>query len=266
MSATEIQQYGGWDMGIVEAQEQQVEEGGGGGKADFLKLVVGRNTVRFLPPLTGPSPLVVTSQHFIERPAGKVVFVCPRVMAGQPCPACQKAEQLKATGKPADREAAGALFARQRIFANVIDRAHPEKGPVVFGFGKTVFEQLISLRKDPDVGDFTRPGPDGFDIIIDRKGTTKNDTEYTVRPSVKNCALGDLGVIQMQHDLSSYSRVDSWDDIVARLKGEKRPQGGSQGAAQALPATAGAVAPWDAQPAAPGGAQPGAAVDPKFGF
>lgn len=268
----EIQQYQGWDIATAEAQAAEVEETSGG-KATFMKLNVGRNLVRFLPSLVaGQSPLVVSSQHYIELPGRpKVVFVCPRVMAKQPCPACQKAEQLKATGKQADRDAAFTLFPRQRIFANVIDRAHPDLGPIILAFGKTVFEQLVSLRKDPDVGDFTRTDASGFDIIIERKGTTKNDTEYTVRPSVKPCPLVapglDPGVVSMQPDLSRYTKVQTWDEIVAMLRGDQGTQQGAQGAQQGAPVAVPALPPPPPPPApvAPvGSPPPPAAGNPWF--
>lgn len=217
----EIQQYGGWDLTDVAAQGVAVEEGGGG-KAAYFKPEVGRNLVRFLPPRTpGTSPLVVTTQHYIDLPDRKVVFSCPRALVGKPCPACQRAEALRATGNQVDREAAYGIQGKLRIFSNVINRAKPEAGPVIYAYGKKMFEALQALRLDPDINDFTRPTEDGVDIVIERKGTGKMDTEYAVRPAMKVCGLGDLSVIEQQHDLTQFSRVLSWDAIMAKLKGDK---------------------------------------------
>lgn len=43
---------------------------------------------------------------------------------------------------------------------------------------KSIQNQMQNYIKNPDWGN-----PKGYDITINRKGTTKNDTEYTVMPS-----------------------------------------------------------------------------------
>jgi hypothetical protein len=43
---------------------------------------------------------------------------------------------------------------------------------------KTIQTQILALKNNPDWGN-----PKDFDITINRKGTTQNDTEYTIVPS-----------------------------------------------------------------------------------
>lgn len=215
-----IQQWGSYEPEAAEAEQQELDKLGGG---TFLKLKVGRNVVRILPPKVGQkSPFVITHQHVINIPGKEnpLSFNCPRMMSKQPCPVCQKAEQLRSTGRQADYDAAGALLPRLRVYSNVIDRANPEAGPRILAMGKTIHEELVGLRNDQDAGgDFTHPF-DGFDIVIKRTGTTKNDTEYDVKPARENSALGDLSWIEMQSDNRRFAMVPSLDDIRKLLSGE----------------------------------------------
>jgi hypothetical protein len=254
---TQAYEYSGWTE--EQAAEDSSAVASGGGKAEYWKAKVGKSVLRFLPAMGAAKPMVVTWQHYIEQPGrDTVVFACPKAMAKQPCPACAKVDKLLASKNPADRETAYGLKPKLRVFANVIDRGDVEKGPQVWGFGKTVYEQLRSLRDDPDVGDFFRPDASGFDIIVERKGTTKNDTEYHVRPSTKNAALGDMTVLEVQHEIGRFAEVMTYEEIVARIKGEKKPQGERAPAALPPVTTSGTRAPGELP-------TPGAAPDP-FGF
>jgi hypothetical protein len=223
-----------------EAAQQEEEELAKSGGTDFLKLVVGANVVRFLPPPIGRnSPFVMVHQHFVQLPgmSNPASFACPRLMASRPCPVCQKIDQLRGTGNPADYDLAGEFLARLRVFANVIDRRNEEMGPRVLAFGKTIHQQLVKLRKDEDAGgDYTNPDT-GFDINIERAGTGKNDTEYFVRPSRKTSKLAsDPAVagewIEMQADLQKYAFVPSWDDIVKKIGGGRGATAGASARGQ----------------------------------
>lgn len=237
-----LAKYGSYDLDAANEEQEELDKSGSG--ADFMKLEAGRNVVRFLPPAPGKrTPFLVTYQHFIKLPGqDNMVFTCPRMMQRQPCPACAEAERLKATGNPADADLASGLFARRRVFANVIDRANPEKGPRIVGFGKTVHEQLVALRTDEDAGgDYTHP-IEGFDIIIERVGTSKNDTKYTVRPARQTSQLASTeeqidNWISIQHNLDQFTRIPSKDELArmfsgvpstAAPAGRSRPTGGAR--------------------------------------
>lgn len=217
--------FGSYEVEAATEERQGMESSGG---TEWMKLKPGRNVVRVLPPPMGKrSPFRTIYQHFISSPTGPIVFVCPRLEQKQPCPACQKAEELRGARNEEDQRLANELFARRRVFCNVIDRAEPEKGPKVLGFGKTVHEQLIALREDEDAGgEFTHP-LSGFDIIIERAGTGKNDTKYSVRPARNSSQLHDEGSVMQtwidtQRNLDQFARVPSWDELRDMMAGKKR--------------------------------------------
>lgn len=221
-------QYGSYTLDAAEQEEQDLAASGGG--AEFMKLKEGKNLVRFMPPALGvETPFQVVSQHYIKNPTGNaVVFACPRVMQKRFCPACQKANQFKATGNSADKKAAMELFPRRRIFANVIDRTDQEAGPKILAFGKTIQESLVKIRKNEDIGgDFTCP-KEGFDIQIERSGQGLN-TSYHVLPARRESPLGNMEWIAMQHDLSRYAIVPDDEDLGEMLAGIGTGGGGGGG-------------------------------------
>lgn len=207
-----IQQWGTFD---IEAVDEGLDLASKGTSA-MLKLKAGRNVLRFLPPPLGKRTIfAVVHQHFFELPgmAKKVSFNCPHLHGVGMCPVCRLVDKLRSTNSQADYELAGEMRAKLRVFANVIHRDQPDVGPQVFAFGKKVHDQLASLRKDATAGgDFTHP-MNGFDIIIERKGTTKNDTEYTVKTARTSSPLGDLEWIAQQIDLTKYGRIPNADEL-----------------------------------------------------
>lgn len=210
-----------------EAAQQEEKDSKSAGGAGFVKLQPGKNVVRILPPAQGrTSPFRVIYQHYLRVAGaeGPVVFVCPRQEAKRPCPVCKEADRLKRSGNPADRDRAGELFPSRRVFANAVDRSDPEGGVKVLVVGKTVHESLIAIRKDADAGgDFTHPTK-GFDIIIERTGTGKQDTRYTVRPARNSTPLSadakqmDEWLSSMR-DLEEHARVLDQEELEAKLGG-----------------------------------------------
>ncbi len=219
--STSLVKYGSFELEAAEEEQKDIDQSGGA----FFKLKAGRNVVRFPPPPVGArSPFLKVHQHFVQFPgmAKAASFNCPRLMSKLPCPVCKKCDELRATGNPADYELAGEYLAKPRVFANIIDRANPEAGPQIIAFGKKIHESLVALRTDEVAGgDFTHPET-GFDIVITRSGTTKNDTEYEVKASRKITPLGNMEWLEQLHDLGRLGRVPSGEDILRMLGGPAR--------------------------------------------
>jgi hypothetical protein len=206
--------YGAYDMETA-TQEEKANE-----TKEYMKLEVGDNIVRILPPLVGKtSPFRVIWQHYIEVPGQEksLSFVCPLKEARKPCPICAHADKLKVSGNPLDVDKAKSLFARRRVFANVIDRKNPDAGPKVLAFGRQIHDELIMIRKDARRGgDFTHP-EQGFDICINRRGTGKNDTKYRVAIDEVQ-PLGNIEWIDQQYDLESFAKVLSAKEIMEAIE------------------------------------------------
>jgi len=231
--------YGSYEPEAAVAEQAELAKASG----DFMKLAVGRNVVRFLPPPMGKkSPFVMVHQHFINLPGMEAPysFACPRLMIGRACPVCQKIDQLRASGNPADYDLAGEMLPSLRVFCNVIDRANEEMGPRKLAIGKKIHEALVGLRQDSDAGgDYTHPET-GFDIIIARVGTGKNDTKYTVMPARQSTPLAaDAALMQewidSQADLMRFALVPSYEEIVQNIGGLVAPPRAVQSVGRTVP-------------------------------
>jgi hypothetical protein len=243
-------QYGSYTLDAVERELKQMKGGD-----TWLKLEVGKNLLRFLPPAVGvPSPFVIASMHFVSTPGETQTFSfpCPKRTKKQRCPLCEKADSYHHSGNPQDQELAKDLWPRKRIFAYVINRLDEEAGPILFGFGVQIHEQLTDLRKNKEIGDMDFCDPiNGYDIVIERVGTKRTDTEYKVRPRMEKGAVkfsklhDDPEVMntwitgQPNIALLDHMIVPTYDDIVAKLSGGAAPKAPRQPSA----ATGAAAAP-----------------------
>ena len=211
--------------GTYDPKQAAAERDASASQSNFMKLTEGRNVIRILPPKAGEnSPFKIVRQHFIKLPGGKTpaVFVCPRVHGGGRCPACEQAVKLRATGHKIDKDKAWEMSHKLRVFANVIDRKDEAAGPKLVGFGKTIFDELTALRQDEDAGgDYCHP-TEGFDIIIERTGTGKNDTEYATRLARTSTPItGDAKKMSdwydSMSDLNAQVTLKSYEDILEDL-------------------------------------------------
>lgn len=190
-----------------DAAKQDAKTAAGRDTVEIMKFKEGRTVLRFLPPQVGKnSPFEVVWQHYIETPDGKrLVFPCPLKTHRAPCPICDEANRLSKTGNPADREAAYQYWPKMRVFAEVVDLDDIGKGVQIVAFGKTIYEQLMSIRTDRRLGgDFTDP-EDGFDIIVDRSGSGLQ-TRYSVRSDKQSTGpLEDWNWLDDRKDLDRFS-------------------------------------------------------------
>lgn len=216
-----IVKYAGLDLSVVDQVDERVQTIAGG---DYEQIEVGENVYRILPALPGRQPIRVTAMHYVDQVPGlekMVVFACPRVELKEPCPACARAEQLSRTGNPVDRERAQRLQPQLRVYVNVLNRKRPDAGPRVLSFGKQIWEQLKAIRRNPRTGgDYTNPTDQGFDIVILREGTGKNDTRYTVSVDRNNSPLADTpeainAIIEATKDLDSFVNTQVSDQLLS---------------------------------------------------
>lgn len=206
---------------------------------DILKVSVGRNVVRLLPPAAGEaSPWKLIYMHFIEMPDGLTIpFVCPKKMSNEPCPICEQAEKLRQSGDAAQFERAKKYFPRRQWYANVIDRNDEEKGPQLLPVGKEILDQINTqirerLLEDPEF-DICDPYG-GIDVIINRKGQLQNDTEYKVALRTAKSQLGpDDDTMQTwidaRHDLHAKAKPMSYQEILNSIRAAQTSPGGGGG-------------------------------------
>lgn len=223
-------QYGTFDVSSFDDDDAEIAKGY---QSEYLTLPVGRTPLRFMPPKdrTAKSPFHVFWEHFIKLPgySRAVVFVCPQIAKGKPCPACVKSAALARSGNPHDMEQGKFVWAAKfKVAANVIARPMAERGPLIFKFGKGIYDDLRSLRKNEDTGgNYTHPET-GFDIVIERTGEGR-DTGYEVHAARRQSPLGNMDWISQQWDLVSKLPVHEFTELEemfteARAGGRGRSQ------------------------------------------
>jgi hypothetical protein len=214
-----IVQYGSYDIEAAEAEQVEIDRAG---SSAYMKLAVGRNIVRLLPPPYGRNtPFATAFQHYFSVPGlpQDVKFNCPRIMANQRCPACDKAIVLKSSASKADQDSASDYWARRRIYCVAIDRNDEDAGPKILAIGKKLHEEFIDLRRDPDLQvDYTNPDS-GYDVIITRKGTGRFDTTYKLTIARNQSPLGNMEWVVTAPDLKPLLYVPTYDEIVAMVQG-----------------------------------------------
>jgi len=65
--------------------------------------------------------------------------------------------KLRDEGTKESYEMAKKLYPKMRIYAACVVRGEEDKGVQIWGFGKTVYQKLLSLMLDEDYGDITDP-------------------------------------------------------------------------------------------------------------
>jgi len=111
---------------------------------------------------------------------------------GRPDPIVEFAEKLKRTGDTDDWKAGKKMEPKLRTFVPVIVRGKESEGVKFWGFGKTVYQDILGYIADPDYGDITDPNT-GRDIVLEVMSAEESNASYPtttirVKPAVSKFA------------------------------------------------------------------------------
>jgi len=106
---------------------------------------------------------------------------------GRPDPIEEFAQKLKGTGSKDDYRLGKKVEAKMRTYAPVVVRGEEGQGVKFWGFGKTVYQELLSIIADPDYGDIT-DNVSGRDVAVEFKtaeetGASFPSTSIRVKPN-----------------------------------------------------------------------------------
>ena len=142
---------------------------------------------------------------------------------GRPDPIEEFAQKLKASGNKEDYQLSKKLEAKMRTYAPVIVRGEESQGVKFWGFGKTVYQELLSIIADPDYGDITDP-VNGRDVVVEflsaeETGASFPTTKIRVKPN--QTPISDepevLEVVKSQQDIKEIYQELSYDDLTEIL-------------------------------------------------
>jgi len=146
-------------MGInLDAMREKLASLRGEGKradSKFWRPEDGDQTIRIVPTADGDPFKEMWFHYNVDRGG----FLCPKRNFDDACPVCEFASQLWREGVDKDddecKKTAKSLFVRQRFFSPVMVRGEEDRGVRVWGYGKTAYENLLTLVLNPEYGDIT---------------------------------------------------------------------------------------------------------------
>jgi len=143
---------------------------------------------------------------------------------GRPDPIEEFAQKLKASGNKEDYQLSRKLEAKMRTFAPVIVRGEESQGVKFWGFGKTVYQELLSIIADPDYGDISDP-VNGRDVSVEfisaeESGASFPKTNIRVKPN-QTPISDEPSVLELvktsQKDITEIYQEQSYDDLTGIL-------------------------------------------------
>jgi len=164
----------------------------GGQKRDysltFWRPTVGKQQIRIVPSAyNAKNPF--TELKFYYGITNKVM-ISPENF-GEKDPIALFAKKLREEYSKENYLLAKKLDAKTRIFAPVIVRGEEDKGVRLWQFGKLIYEELLSLAVDEEIGDYTDI-VNGRDLTIETVGPESTGTQYnksSVRVRLKETPL-----------------------------------------------------------------------------
>ena len=195
---------------------------------NFWKPEPGKQIVRIVPySHNKENPFV---ELFFHYNLGQNKTYMSPMSFGRPDPVQEFADKLKSTGDKDEWIQGKRLEPKMRTFAPVIVRGQESEGVKFWGFGKTVYQELLSVIADPDYGDITDP-VNGRDIMIERQTPAEAGNQYgktTVRvkpnqtPITEDAALLE-SIFENQAKLPELYTEPTYDELKETLQNYLNP-------------------------------------------
>lgn len=143
---------------------------------DQWKPTPGKHQIRIVPyKFNKENPFIELYFHYNVN---KKTYISPQSF-GRPDPIMEFAEKLKRMGDKEDWKAARRMEAKLRTFVPVIVRGEEDQGVRFWGFGKTVYQEILGYIADPDYGDISDPRT-GRDLTVEYTSAEDGGTQFPV--------------------------------------------------------------------------------------
>jgi hypothetical protein len=185
---------------------------------------------------------------------------------GRPDPIVEFADKLKRMGDKEDWKAAKRMEPKLRTFVPVLVRGEEGEGVRFWGFGKTVYQEILGYIADPDYGDITDAN-EGRDIVVEIQSAEDAGTSYpvtTIRVKPKETPLADTkeqmdAFLNNQVAITDLYQELTYNELKSVLEGWLNPSAASNeevesASAETLSSTADEDEPTPAPKAAPAAA------------
>ena len=181
----------------------------------------GKSVIRIVPWKDNrENPFIELYFHYM----GNKSYLSPTSF-GNRDPIVEFADELASGGTKDDYAQARPFRAKLRTYVPVIVRGEESKGVRFMSFGKTVYQELLSIINDPDYGDITDI-KNGRDIVVEHIPKEKSDTSFAktmVRPKPKQTPLAESTddikkFLTEQPDIRSLNKEYTYQELAVVLK------------------------------------------------
>jgi hypothetical protein len=146
------------------------------------------SSIRIVPTEDG-DPLKEYYFHYLRSEKKFQSVLCPKKNYGENCPMCDLVSKLYKEGDEESRKMAKDMSAKQRFFSPIVVRGEEEKGVQLWGYSKTIYEELLKLMLNPEYGDITDQD-EGLDLVVSSsKKAGKMFAETSLTPKRKSSPL-----------------------------------------------------------------------------
>ena len=196
----------------------------------FWKPPAGKTQIRITPYVENKdNPFVELFFHYSLVPNKTVLSP---LSFGRPDPVQQFADKLKSTGDKDEWIQGKRIEPKMRTFVPVVVRGEETEGVKWWGFGKTVYQELLSIIADPDYGDIS-DAMTGRDIVVERQTAAEAGNQYgktTIRVKPNQTALvEDLDLskklLTVQPNIVELYTEPSFDELKGHLHTFLNPNG-----------------------------------------
>ena len=187
-------------------------------KSDSLwKPTPGKHQVRIVPyKFNLDNPFIELYFHYNVN---NKTYLSPQSF-NRPDPIVEFADKLKRMGDKEDWRAAKQMEPKLRTFVPVIVRGEEGEGVRFWGFGKTVYQEILGYIADPDYGDITDPQT-GRDLTIEYTSAEDAGTSYpttTIRVKPKESPLVEdetqvKNLLENQTEITDLYQELSYDEL-----------------------------------------------------
>ena len=215
------------DINAIKSRLNQLQNTSSTANA-FWKPQPGKSQIRITPYHENKdNPFVELFFHYSLVPNKTVLSP---LSFGRPDPVQQFADKLKGSGDKDEWIQGKRIEPKMRTFAPVIVRGEESEGVKWWGFGKTVYQELLAIIADPDYGDISDVMT-GRDIVVERQTAAEAGNQYgkttiRVKPNqtalVEDATLSDNLLTNQPNIVELYSEP-SFDELKGHLQNFLNP-------------------------------------------
>ena len=155
---------------------------------------------------------------------------------GRPDPVQQFADKLKSSGNKDEWIQGKRIEPKMRTFVPVVVRGEENGGVKFWGFGKTVYQELLGIIADPDYGDISDASI-GRDIVVERQTAAEAGNQYgktTIRVKPNQTTLTDDSellekLLNEQPNIGELYTEPTYDELKEHLSNFLNPPDNDEG-------------------------------------